>query len=346
MSRSLKVLLIAGFLLAVVAAGSWAVDSSQRRTIAAGVTVGGVDVGGMEGDAARAKVKAAFAPRLRRPVIVTAAGQKFELTPRRAGVRIDYDGAVEQAIATSRRGWIGSRLWRSASGSKVDSSITPGVRVDSNAVDGFSHRIAKRVNRPPVEAHLLFGPDSVTPAKGSPGYRVSTGALSSSIAAGLTSPAGNGPVRIAAPLRTVQPKSTTANLSSQYPTVITVSRAARRLYLFKDLKLVRTFPVAVGMAGLETPTGLYTINDKQVNPVWHVPKSAWAGDLAGKSIPPGPSNPIKARWMGVTAGAGIHGTADDASLGSAASHGCIRMNVGDVIWLYDRVPYGSKVFIS
>lgn len=337
---------MAGVLLATAAAASWAVDSSQKRTVAAGVKVGGVDVGGMEAAAAKAKVEAAFAPRLKRPVIVTAAGQKFEITPRRAGVKIDYDGAVEQAISTSRRGWIGARLWRSVSGSPVESSITPGVRVDSSAVDGFSKRIAKRVDRAPTEAHLLYGPDSVTPAKGSPGYRVSTGALSSAIAAGLTSPAGDGPVRIAAPIRTVQPKTTTANLAAEYPTVITVSRSAKRLYLFKDLKLVRTFTVAVGMAGLETPAGLYTIYDKQVNPTWHVPKSAWAGDLAGKSIPPGPSNPIKARWMGVAAGAGIHGTSDDASLGSAASHGCIRMNVGDVIWLYDRVPYGTKVFIA
>ena len=43
-----------------------------------------------------------------------------------------------------------------------------------------------------------------------------------------------------------------------------------------------------------------------------------AGDLAGKVIPPGPDDPIKARWMGIFDGAGIHGTTDTASLGSAA----------------------------
>jgi len=50
--------------------------------------------------------------------------------------------------------------------------------------------------------------------------------------------------------------------------------------------------------------------------------------------------------MGVAASVGIHGTADDGSLGSAASHGCIRMNVNDVIWLYDQVPIGAPVYIS
>ena len=49
-------------------------------------------------------------------------------------------------------------------------------------------------------------------------------------------------------------------------------------------------------------------------------------------------NPLKARWMGIFDGAGIHGTDDTGSLGSAASHGCVRMSVPDVIDLYDQVP--------
>ena len=77
-----------------------------------------------------------------------------------------------------------------------------------------------------------------------------------------------------------------------------------------------------------------------------MPNSAWAGDLAGQVIPPGPSNPIKARWMGIYAGAGIHGTTDVGSLGSAASHGCIRMAIPDVIDLYDRTPIGTTVYIA
>jgi lipoprotein-anchoring transpeptidase ErfK/SrfK len=87
------------------------------------------------------------------------------------------------------------------------------------------------------------------------------------------------------------------------------------------------------------------VNDKQINPYWHVPKRAWAGSLAGRVIPPGPENPLKARWIGIVDGAGIHGTADVGSLGSSASHGCIRMAVPDVIELFDRTPYGSKIFI-
>ena len=83
-----------------------------------------------------------------------------------------------------------------------------------------------------------------------------------------------------------------------------------------------------------------------MDPTWNVPDSAWAGSLAGQSIPPGPDNPLKARWMGIYNGAGIHGTSDVASLGSAASHGCVRMDVPDVIDLYDRVDVGTPVYIS
>jgi lipoprotein-anchoring transpeptidase ErfK/SrfK len=63
-------------------------------------------------------------------------------------------------------------------------------------------------------------------------------------------------------------------------------------------------------------------------------------------IPPGPQDPIKARWIGITGGAGIHGTLESASLGSAASHGCIRMAIPDVIELFDRVPYGSLIYVA
>ena len=77
-----------------------------------------------------------------------------------------------------------------------------------------------------------------------------------------------------------------------------------------------------------------------------MPQSDWAGNLAGKVIPPGdPQNPIKARWMGIYNGAGIHGTDAISSLGTAASHGCIRMAIPDVVELFDEVPVASPVYI-
>jgi lipoprotein-anchoring transpeptidase ErfK/SrfK len=138
----------------------------------------------------------------------------------------------------------------------------------------------------------------------------------------------------------------TSDLAKKYPTVVIVNRGGFQLTLYKNLQVARTYRIAVGRQGLETPAGLYNIQDKQVNPSWHVPNSSWAGSLAGKVIPPGPQDPIKARWMGIAGGAGIHGTDDVGSLGSAASHGCIRMAIPDVIALFDQVQVGDPVFIS
>ena len=156
----------------------------------------------------------------------------------------------------------------------------------------------------------------------------------------------DGSREIAIPTQPVHPRWTAANLSTRYGTYLLVSRETFTLRLYKHLKLVKTYGIAVGMQGLETPAGLYDINDKQINPSWHVPNSAWAGSLAGQVIPPGPDDPIKARWLGFYDGAGIHGTSEDWSIGHAASHGCIRMHIWDVEDLYPRVPLGTPIYVG
>jgi lipoprotein-anchoring transpeptidase ErfK/SrfK len=145
----------------------------------------------------------------------------------------------------------------------------------------------------------------------------------------------------------VQPKVTTAELAKKYPAILVVNRSAFKLTLYKDLKPAKTYGIAVGQIGLETPAGLYHIQNKAENPAWHVPNSDWAGDLAGTTVPGGTAeNPLKARWLGIFDGAGIHGTSASGSIGSAASHGCIRMLIPDVIELYDQVPVGAPIYIA
>ena len=105
--------------------------------------------------------------------------------------------------------------------------------------------------------------------------------------------------------------------------------------------------MAVGQPAYPTPEGLFSIQSKQVNPTWSVPNSPWAGELQGTTVEGGsPANPLKARWMGIANGVGIHGTGEDYSIGSRASHGCIRMHVPDVIDLFKRVPVGAPVLIQ
>ena len=103
--------------------------------------------------------------------------------------------------------------------------------------------------------------------------------------------------------------------------------------------------VATGQAIYPTPRGEWHIVVKYKNPWWYPPiQDDWAKGL--KPVPPGPSNPLGTRWMGLNApGVGIHGTDEPASIGYSASHGCIRMQVPDVIDLYPRVSVGSTVLI-
>jgi lipoprotein-anchoring transpeptidase ErfK/SrfK len=105
--------------------------------------------------------------------------------------------------------------------------------------------------------------------------------------------------------------------------------------------------VAVGMPAYPTPTGLFAIQTKQVNPTWTAPDSPWAGEMAGQSVAGGAvDNPLKARWMGVDGSVGIHGTGQPWTIGTRASHGCIRMSVPDVIDLFRRVSIGTPVLIK
>ncbi|MGN6187390.1 MAG: L,D-transpeptidase family protein [Conexibacter sp.] len=337
-------LAVAAVALAVVALGAWAYDHGRRDTIAHGVRVGGVDVGGMSAERARATLRTQLLNRLRTPVVATFRGRRVVLSARRAGVAVNVEAAVDAALARSRDGSFVSRAARDITGGSVHADVRPRVVYSRLAVAHFIAQVGDGFDRPARDASIDFAPTSLEPVRAQDGITVERRPLRRAIVRALTSP--EAPHTVAVQARTVKPKVTTAQLASKYPTVITVDRSNFRLRLWKDLKLVKTYTIAVGRAGLETPAGVYTINDKQVNPSWHVPNSAWAGDLAGKVIPPGPQDPIKARWMGIYAGAGIHGTDDVGSLGSAASHGCIRMAIPDVIDLYDRVPMGTTVYIA
>ena len=345
MSRALWILLACLGVLLAVAGGAFAYDSSTSRTIAPGVSVAGVQVGGMNTEEATKVLTAKLGAENQAPVVVVAGNRRFRLTAQQARVKVNVSAAVNKALDRSRSGWIGERVWRNISGAKVSAAINPHVKLSLLEVNRFVDSVAKQTDREPVEAHLLYTSTSLGTADGSNGIAVSRKPLANKIVASLGH-SGHSAVVIKAPTTSIAPKTTRAGLAESYPTVITVSRSGFKLYLWKGLKLDRTYPIAVGMAGLETPTGLYSIQDKQENPSWHVPNSAWAGALAGKVIPPGPDNPIRARWMGVAAGAGIHGTSAEGSLGSAASHGCIRMAVSDVIDLYDRVSVGDPVYIN
>jgi lipoprotein-anchoring transpeptidase ErfK/SrfK len=325
------------------AVGAYAWDQSQEDTIADGVRIGDVDVGSMSADEASSAVRADLIKPLDKPVTVTYKGTRYVLNPEQLQIHADVNGMVDEALDAGREEGLPSRLWRYATGGEIDETIQPSVSYSKGAIDAFVDKIASAINQDPVDASIEPAAASLNAVPAEPGRTLQADALRSSVEEAVESPQNR---KVQAQVDEVKPQVTTEDLAEKYPTYVTVDRANFTLRLWKNLKVVKSYPIAVGQVGLETPAGTYTINDKQVNPYWHVPDSAWAGNLAGKVIPPGPDNPLQARWMGFFDGAGIHGTNDAASLGTAASHGCIRMAIPDVIQLYDQVPLGTPIYVG
>jgi lipoprotein-anchoring transpeptidase ErfK/SrfK len=342
--------LVISLLAVAVLAGSGAAalhryDASRAGEIANGVTVAGVDVGGLSAAEARAAVAREVAHRLEQPLAVRYGDRRFTIDPALVDVRTNVDELVQAAEAESREGNFLTRSFRELSGGELETDLELEIDYSRQAVARIVDGIRRELDRPARDAAASASFSGVAISPSQEGVTVRAAALRKAITNGLVSPDASRSIEV--PARVLKPKTTTKELSRQYGHFIAISRSLRKLRLFVDTKLVKTYDVGIGALGFETPTGIYEVESKAANPAWYVPNKAWAGDLAGKVIPGNdPDNPIKARWMGFWDGAGIHGTADEASIGTAASHGCIRMTVRDVIDLYDRVPLHTPLSIA
>jgi L,D-transpeptidase-like protein/putative peptidoglycan binding protein len=333
--------------LLVLAAGAgalYAYDSSRSDVIAKGITAGGVDVGGLNAARARDVLERSLGPKLGEGVVVRWHSRGWTLRDSDIDAKLGVDRMVREALQRSRSGSFLGRAVRDLRGDSVRAAVPLRVAHSREKLYAFIDSVAGQINRPSVSATI--DPDgislNVTPAQ--EGLAVQKRFLAARVLRELRNPSSSSVVEV--PVRPLRPHVSNARLAYQYQTYITIDRAHFTLRLWKNLKLARTYRIAVGRQGLETPAGEYEINDRQVNPSWHVPNSAWAGDLAGRVIPPGPDDPIKARWLGFYNGAGIHGTDEISSLGTAASHGCIRMAIPDVEALYPLVPLHTPIYVG
>jgi len=123
---------------------------------------------------------------------------------------------------------------------------------------------------------------------------------------------------------------------------VEIDLGQRRLVVYRDRTPLQTFPIAVGKATWETPTGQFAVLDMRINPVWQHP-------ITGEQVPPGPDNPLGTRWIGFSIEGryhlGIHGTNEDQLIGAAASHGCVRMLNADIQTLYSLTKIGTPVTV-
>jgi len=118
---------------------------------------------------------------------------------------------------------------------------------------------------------------------------------------------------------------------------IVVSIPDCKLAVLESGRVVKVFSTAVGSPKTPSPSGSYRIVQRIPDPTWYT---------KGKIVPPGKSNPLGTRWLGLSVkGYGIHGTSNPASIGHNASHGCIRLRNRDVEQLFEMVSVGDVVDI-
>lgn len=148
------------------------------------------------------------------------------------------------------------------------------------------------------------------------------------------------------PSSTSDPSSSTpSEIDADSETVrLEVQLGRRRVVLYQGETTIKHYPIAIGRPGWETPKGNYTVLQKLKNPSWIHPLKK------GVTIPGGdPDNPLGRYWIGFWTNGknwiGFHGTPNPGSVGTAASHGCIRMYNKDIEELFQQVSLGTQVSV-
>ena len=262
---------------------------------------------------------------LGRPVTVTLEGSSRTVTPRDVGAV----PVVEPLLAAALE---------AGDPAAVPADVQLEIPDDplASLVDG----IAAEHEQAPANAELDWTSTGIQITPERPGRAVPRDAATGDLRSALQ----GGGDRVELSLAEVAPRVTSAS----YTHTLLVNQAQRRLSYYRDGRLARQWPVAVGSGGHPTPTGVFTVGAKRYEPTWTNPSpDGWGADMPA-SIPPGPDNPLGPRainWNqnGRDTLIRFHGTPNAASIGQAASKGCVRMYPADVIELYDLVPTGATI---
>jgi len=328
---------LAVVLLAAMSVAATARVSASSGRILAGVTVGGVDVGGMTRAEAVAAVKATTEPKLRRGVLVVGGDKRWPVTPAGLGHGAGVEQAVDQALSGPELTWYGD-FWHRLTNKPVAHTVDVALAENNVKVAKFVRALAPKVAVEPVNASIKLVDGKVVKTKARNGRVLDVKASARALAKGLRGDAR----KVKLVTRPVAPKVATDKLGK----TIEVNLATNRLTFYDGLKVRKVYPVATGQPSFPTPQGTWEVVYKRMHPTWTNPApDGWGADMP-KSIPPGPGNPLGTRAMSLNAsGILIHGTYASYSIGSYASHGCIRMLLSDVEALYPQVPEGTPVLI-
>jgi lipoprotein-anchoring transpeptidase ErfK/SrfK len=342
--RRLSILLIvAGVLLVALAGAAFAgyrYDRARVNRFLPGVHIAAVDVSGMTRLQAERALAGTASAILDRSIRVTAGSHSWQVSPRGLGTRVDVAGAVDRAMAASNAYAWPARLYHRLLNKPVPLSVTLPVSYDDAAVSSFIQQAAGQVRATPQDAKLDFADGHLIRQHSRVGQSLRLGPATS----GLISLVKGTGSSMSLPVVTVKPKVSDKSLGL----TIIVRISQNKLYLYRGLKLVKTYSVATGQLGVfPTPQGHFEIINKVENPTWINPAPHGWGAGEPAQIGPGPGNPLGTRAMYLSApGIRIHGTPSDYSIGHWASHGCIRMHIPESEQLYNIVQIGTPVIIT
>jgi lipoprotein-anchoring transpeptidase ErfK/SrfK len=336
--RRALALALATVLLALSASIAVAVtdDYLGREIMPAGAAASDVDLGGLTRAEASEVVRSRVVEPLGAPLSVECSDTTLPLNAAEF-VDVDVDSMVAQAFAPKAAASLPVRVYDRVSGTARGARVEPLLQVKREALAAWLDAAADAVDEPAVDATLTVEDRVMRLTPSRPGAKLNRERTLDTLVAALT----EGTKTVAATVEAVKPKVAEADLG----TAILVRRADRRLMLYKNGALTKTYRVAVGTPGFPTPRGTWKIVQKRYLPTWGNPGSDWAKDMP-KTIPPGPNNPLGTRALNLNAsGIRIHGTSNNASIGTAASHGCMRMHRWDIEDLYPRVDVGTPVIV-
>jgi lipoprotein-anchoring transpeptidase ErfK/SrfK len=305
-----------------------------------GVTVGGMPIGGMSFEQARARLLDQYQGALNAPITVTAGSKVFDTTPKELGAKTNVLEGLRQLTELHQGMPLMRRLWYRLLGKPINRVIPVTVTIDENRMKAFIDRAASAAKSLPHDASVSLAGDGISITEDQPGFTLdkekSLAVLQRGVLAGAVSVSLVGET-VAAKLR--KPAVTD---------VLVVKIGENKLYHYKGTDLIKVYNVAPGMAAYPTPLGQFRITGKSYLPTWVNPAKypgGWGFNLPDK-IPPGPGNPLGTRALSLSAsGILIHGTYSAYSIGYNASHGCIRMRIPDSEELFGQVTVGTPVLI-
>ena len=337
LSRTAKIGILAVVLAALGSTVSYGYERLSSDLFYPGTRIGGVLIGSRTASEAEDHLRARFVEPLHQPMKITAADFETEASPWEMGLRVDVHDIVRDALVRQQDAGFPRRMWHRAFGETDELKIESVV--DDKVFKAYLAKTFERVDQDPVDARLeiVEGKVKLRVVPHQLGREVDAKAAEQRVFEAMMSGARS----VELPVNVKQP----ALVTDSFDTAIIISTSANILKLYGKGELRKTYKVATGTGGFPTPHGQFRITAKRMNPTWYNPNSDWSRSMPA-FIPPGPNNPLGTRALNLNAsGIRIHGTPDAGSIGSNASHGCIRMLMKEVEQLFEKVNVGTPVLI-